>query len=761
MDSSTQPQTVNGVGITPPVIPSPDTPPAPMGYQERLAQAANQIGVLPGIGGWAKSLIAAHLAALPRRPVAPSPVQQPQTPAAQPVGQPATSPAAPPQNVPPAAQSAQRPNNAALVGQGINTIAGSLGDASHAVGPGGVLGGIARTLEARGERLSREDANRIQMAEANVRMQHEQALTHQVGEQAIQSSIDAGTKAVQSWQQGADPAPIIARDLTFNELQDYLRNKKVSVLTQTPYPTGRRQVGENPDGTPQYATTYTVLGTPPSKTLDPNNPDDKIILDRLNQFAPPSGGGTWQGKQNQPITFEGATLHFMLQTAADKESQMAAARETAIKNGLTEDELSKNEEFLKAKPEVTNALANVPGAIENPLKAVAALSAMKNQDGTPKYPNAENDVRQALGVTPAGWETIRGNAQKAADKNASEITDLVKKVDASHGEDAAALSKGIQQKLDDNPAMDFAQRQQLIKLQKQADVQARASLSYDAQKEQRQKEISNAIETGDTDALVDAALNYQLDPNKLYSMRKDTNAQFKAKMLAKDPTWSEPVYRARYNTAQQFTPEGKGGLAVQSLNTFAGHAGDANDLITSLQNTNSPLANKALNKIKVQLGNDKVGPYIASLEAAKTEYENFLNNQHALTQSDKDLSAKLLDENTSPAAAQATLRQMANTIAIRAKSLNSAYKATMGKDVPDLLQPDSQQTLRNFGINVDGIFNPASHIGNPNTAQMTPQGRPNTPPANMTHMQKPDGTFIYVPNAQVAAAQNLGAKVVQ
>jgi hypothetical protein len=129
----------------------PETEPeatGPIGnFSQRFAQAADTIGVLPGVSGWAKSLVASAVAALPRKPL------QPQQTSVQPQGQP-------------------QPSRAAQVLNAVQGITSSLGDAA-AVGTvpsgGGALTGALRTLAARNERMSQDESNRILRAESQAR----------------------------------------------------------------------------------------------------------------------------------------------------------------------------------------------------------------------------------------------------------------------------------------------------------------------------------------------------------------------------------------------------------------------------------------------------------------------------------------------------------------------------------------------------------------------------------------------------------------
>jgi hypothetical protein len=105
-------------------------------FSQRFADAADRIGVLPGVSGWAKSLVASAVSALPKKPA-------PQT-----------------------------PSRGQQIAGAVEGIGRSLGDAA-AVGTvpagGGALTGVFRTLAARGERLSNEESQRILRSESQAR----------------------------------------------------------------------------------------------------------------------------------------------------------------------------------------------------------------------------------------------------------------------------------------------------------------------------------------------------------------------------------------------------------------------------------------------------------------------------------------------------------------------------------------------------------------------------------------------------------------
>jgi hypothetical protein len=197
------------------------------------------------------------------------------------------------------------------------------------------------------------------------------------------------------------------------------------------------------------------------------------------------------------------------------------------------------------------------------------------------------------------------------------------------------------------------------------------------------------------DELARGMVDGSVDITKVASMRSGRREALVSKAMQLDPTFSMATYPQRLRVQEKFS-SGKAADQIASLNTFSGHVADASDLVDSLRNTSSPWLNAPLNKMAVGLGNDKIGPFQAALTAAKDEYLNFLKAGHAPQQQELQLAEKLVSPNQSPAQLQAVLKQMTNTILIRAGSLNSEYARTMHKDYP-MLSQDAVQALWKLG----------------------------------------------------------------
>jgi hypothetical protein len=606
---------------------------------------------------------------------------------------------------------------------GISSIGDAAAAGQPAPGGGGALTGVARTMAARSERLRQgrqdiqeADKNKVLMAEANTRMVHEQKLIHQMDEEQINQSIASGVQASDKLKTGASPAPVIAEGLTSDELKQYLRDNKIDPTKETAFPTGRKVVGQNPDGTPVYQTTYTATGVPPEVTLDPSNSADKKLLDDMNKYSPPSQG-KWGTTGSQTMT--GQQYNWVMQQVADNRAKTMARDKTLVDQKLEDKEnVRKMEAVTFGGTDWTNALANAPS--HDPIAARNAI--LGNPQLAAKYPNLDSDLRYQYGEK--NYDKMLDNYQTKVDAGLEQITDLKKTLDKAHGEEAASLAQTFQSKIDD-PNTPAQLKMQYTRMRDQANAQAKASAAYSEDVKSKEADAEQRASQGDLSTLHEMVGAYDYDPDKLFSRFRGMKqkAEFMAEQRRQDPTWSEAEYKARYNTKNDFRPEGKGGLAKQSLNAFGGHVGDANSLISTLQNTKSPLLNRPLNAMKEEtLGQPQFLAYKTAVSAAADEYINFLLNQKAKHESDDDLAKKLTSTSTSPAMAQAMFKQMANTIAIRARALNKTYRDQMGgEDIPKFLDPDTEQVLRDFGIDPKSITS-TGKSGLVRSTHQAPQG---------------------------------------
>lgn len=627
---------------------------------------------------------------------------------------------------------------------GAAKVAGDVGQVAGDMATGGLSGAMIRARK--NAPLIRErqnvvmDKEKMLNAEANARMVQEQTLTHKLQEEAIDESLKSGQEQLQTWRNQANPGVEKAKGLTSDQAKDMIKNDGADPSEETAIPTGIINSTDK-SGRPYRQLTYSIVKTTPV-TLDPRDPDQKATLDRLNKYAPPEKGKTWQGDQNGIVNFGGAQYNMLYQQANDRQVVNTAIRRATLAAGVAEEDVKKGEEALSFSkdPNVIKAINSSMNPTTGQPDMISARNSLYLASQNPKSPlygkynNIDNDMRERLGYTEDDkgkksyvFDKMLDDYQKKQDTAMDEYVGLLKDADKAHGDEAASLAQTFTAKAND-PSIPPGLRAVYAKKAIQLNAQAKAGLDFAADKKKRETDAENQANTGDMSGIMDMVKNYDYDPDKLFSRFKDLKAKrdFIAQVYAETgQQWSDSEYKARYATKQDYRPEGKGGQAVQSLNTFALHTGDANGLIQKLDNTKSPLLNKPINKWDESvLGKPEVMQYRVAIAAAADNYINYLLNNKAKHASDDDLAAKLQSTDTSPAMAQVMMRQMANTIALKAREQNFAYRKQMGKDIPDFLDPDTIQVLRTFGINADQIntSGPSGLISTGQQASKPPAG---------------------------------------
>ena len=71
-------------------------------------------------------------------------------------------------------------------------------------------------------------------------------------------------------------------------------------------------------------------------------------------------------------------------------------------------------------------------------------------------------------------------------------------------------------------------------------------------------------------------------------------------------------------------------------------------------------------------------------------------------------ATRFRNPNSTPAELQAYLKTLSGLAVVRLNSKNAYYKGAMGRDIPNMLNPDAAQSLRNLGhgAEVDKLMRP-------------------------------------------------------
>ena len=181
--------------------------------------------------------------------------------------------------------------------------------------------------------------------------------------------------------------------------------------------------------------------------------------------------------------------------------------------------------------------------------------------------------------------------------------------------------------------------------------------------------------------------------DKLISQRTADRPKVLAMIKQINPNWSMADAEQKVKVWHAFADDtGKGTQQITSFNALMQHIGQGIDINEQYRRTNSPFLNKTWNTIqKEALNNPQLAEYQTALAPIRTEYLKLLQNNNALTESDKEEGKEMFDKADTPARLEATMKTMATTAAIRIKATNSQWNRVFGQghNVPGLIDTDT------------------------------------------------------------------------
>ncbi len=347
---------------------------------------------------------------------------------------------------------ALRSPGAAQTSQGIQNgwahIAGDLSDLSSAVSPldaaghrnGGALGGAANVAAAQTARQNAEQKTQFdqsqegqklelekqrtgaQVALSNSQQLHTEALTHQLGDEALDKGIASGKAALDVLSKAPSPATAEAKGIDSDEIHQMLVDGRFNPSTQTAYLTGKKVIPgvEDANGNPRYRGTYDIVTLPAAVNVTNQQQADELL-----------GPGKVSVSEDRPFVIPGAQYNALVQQANDRKMATEAAQKAADEVAIATGQRAEKVEAMNfAGSNVWNnalsaQLRKTPDDISGAtLRAYATLAANPplGPDGKPLYPNITGDIREKIG--PKLWDGMVEQAQKAADKRAEEAVKI-------------------------------------------------------------------------------------------------------------------------------------------------------------------------------------------------------------------------------------------------------------------------------------------------------------------------------------------------
>jgi hypothetical protein len=608
--------------------------------------------------------------------------------------------------------------------EAMNSIGASLGDVA-AVGKvplgGGALTGIARTLQARQQRITQEKRDQLLNAEANIRLRREQQLLHQADEEDIDKSIAEGQKELERLRTAPLPSQQVAEG-TAEELKKMMADqlklppdqRTLDPTTVMVIPSGKKIVGFDENNEPIVRTVFTVMRPPKEITLT-DSPKDKQFLSDVKKYT------NKDLKPGQVLT--GAQYNFLRQQVNDIKTLETIRRVQLQKNEIEDISSARTLEVLKGfNSDTQNAIIEALGRTGgDPIQAVNILSQEKQpavgpdgkpimdpvlKDGkpvlgpngqpilaprmVPKYPDIESDMQMYFGEKE--WAQLRANAEKNTVNAIDTDAALEKKLVTANGEEAAAIAGQIRDILKD-PTLPPERRAKLTELQNRAMAAVQASEAYATNKaaasESGKRSIDEeGVRTAAENVVRDTKAGRPVDLRLITSYRQNQRTELYNYIKKYDPDFNLAKLDAASKMFTDYTV-GKTGQNIQSFGTFLEHAGEYYDAIHKISaNTRSKIANMTINQLRAVAGtNADYQSALAALEPVQKEFETFLLNNRALYGEDRELVDKIVNNNLPIGAIDAALNQMGRTVQARYNELNRRFKNTVGESVENAIGP--------------------------------------------------------------------------
>ena len=534
-----------------------------------------------------------------------------------------------------------------------------------------------------------------QIATSNAQMIHEQALTHQVGEDAINASIASGKQSVETLKGAPSPGSAVAEDVTSDDVQKMIQDGTFKSTEMTAYPTGRRQEGENSDHTPKYRTTYTVMSLPKEVPIGKDEAADM---------------SKWTGRTiTDGQILSGADYNALKQQAENNRAATAARDKALIDAKLATAEQAHKMDAVDISPVFNNAMSDAmrKGASisDAPVAALKTLQARAAQDPefAKRYPNLTQSVKDAYG--DKNWDSLVEEHQKHVDRMAEEWQKEQEK------KDLAGDYKGDQ---------------------------SLSGPAYLASLSPAERGIVQGIGTA------------QLPLNRMEYLAARKPEVLEAVMQAY-PGFQGSSVAAYVDNVKNYTntsPNKTGGqLAAGAI--ALGHLKRLMDI-----NNAHPLG--------VHMGVGK------TQTAAAQEYDNLLDTvadelvtfyaepktNEAIASKKKTLGATI-NRN-------AAIMEQAKAMGVRFDELESRWNDAIPSDAYRKPMPNVSPLAKQNRAVLDPEYSErlkSQQSGQPASVAQ-PSAAPQQPPST-THMQKPDGTYVYVPNALVPGLVKAGGKVIQ
>jgi hypothetical protein len=494
--------------------------------------------------------------------------------------------------------------------------------------------------------------------EANMRMMHTENLNYQTG--VVDPRIADGVKTVKMLEDpdSGHPTPIAARDVTWADVQKGIVSKKWNLEDYTAFPTGKKVVGTDEKGEPQYAVTYTLTNA--HGKVSPN--EDEIKYLNANKAT------------DQPIKpgqeFDFSSWNSLHQKADDVKAQTDARNKTLIANKLSDADDAYKLEKVDFPPVWSKALADPRSrdkdGLPDPVKARNLI--LSDPASLKQFPDVAKLVPEAY----PGFDKLESQAQEAKFKMQEEAA----KKAADKAEDVRTL-------MTDDMKASIAQ------------------LSPDRQKflGQYSPEEQGAIVSLGTSA---GDVNFRDVFTRMAKGQKGLTPQDAENAIKQVyPHWSMAAYANTQKMYKDITGSGPLSKQIAQYNNVLQHAKVAQDAITGASGriNNPRFLNTALNQIEKQGWGAEAGKLKIALGTVKDEYSLLQSGGYKPSEQEQKTLDDAISANATAAQISGALKVLADVGAVRLNQINDQYKRSAGRNIPGILNQDSVDAANHLNVN--------------------------------------------------------------
>jgi len=676
----------------------------------------------------------------------------------------------------PESQGLQMPSRADQVRRG---AAGILGDISAGAGGRTGLEGINRAANAVTSRQQADFDNNVKMAKANAEMLHEQQLLHRTSEEAVEASAKQGAQSA-SVMMLAPKSEVLAKDITSDEVQKLMQSGQIDPSKHAMFLTGRKLIGNDANGQPQFRSTYTVIKPGEKITLDDETKRDFINTYTHNDFDK----GTELTSQDYYRLDQLASTNFANELRRQEGLDLIEAKDYDV-------HLKKGDaDFFNSKPWQA-AVNSVPhtGA-EDPyleIKAYIALERMASHNdyvGQGQLPKDWHE--QAKHAIGGGGTKYAENFEKLMDKysvtalkdqeaGAGGVRDIVKKLDSAPSiNEVISLQGAIERKIAD-PTTPQDQIDPLKNLGSQAE---RTMSRMQAEKE-RQERLDNSIKTGSPEAAGQMLADRNALPADLRT--RGMTEDFIVKALAEADRIRQARGQGHYNAPNEEHLAKAVGTAhttdfFRNVGSLIGEDGTLEQLDAAAQKISKhdfQILNSWTNWSKEAAGDKGISGYAATLVGVVDDYAKVMGGGGG-SDSSRQLVLDIAQNKLSPQQRKEAIHNMQHAVFSQgiselaanpwlamtyARDLEYAAKK-LGVKMPDIVSTtfndangpqahtDAVNKARQVRSNVTGGAIPNAVNITPDMAARAPKGSTVIPGAGIV-VQTPVGPHIFPNQAAV------------